>query len=469
MVTLTDFLLVFGIWGLGVLLAKKIARDIPGFDAISVGFPIGLACLTFVLFLLSWAGLPFAPITVAVTLGGLLIVALLLTKLKFSVDWRFWFGGISIRRWLTSVDFWGWLIFLAFSFYYTIVTIALSYGGWDSASIWSIKGYGMAYEGTIFAARNYGELGLSYPLNIQIGIGLFSFNGHDTLPISKILFALLFLSLLVAIRQFLSRLNVKPILAWLAVSLIVSTPYILEYSLRGYANIPYAVYVVAGVLWVATGLSKSNTRQVLLGAILLAFSVWTRVEGIQFWAILFLIILIFGSRSVHRWGMILALVLPVVIIYLPWSIFLKVNPSPTIVSSLFSVALERVWTASIDWSALYKIIKFILWRTVKSDRIWGLFIPVGALYSGLAFFVRKAFRNDVLFRIPFFCALGYGLGVVFMYYITSFDESQPLDSWLGTGTDRMLLPGMILLGVFAAMVISRQIADNGIFGSGSVH
>jgi hypothetical protein len=390
--------------------------------------------------------------------GILAIIAFLFTmRMTSKSPAAKWGGWKSIKAFVQTADFWGWMLFVIFAICTSVISFAISYGGWDSITIWSIKGYGIAHEGSIFATREYGDLGSYYPMNIQIGIALFSIVGGDAFPLSKFIFSLFFISLLLVIRAYFYRSRMPSLLAWGMIFLIATVPYLLEYALRGYANVPFAFYIVAGILWVAAGLASEQPRKIALGGALLAFSAWTRVEGIQFWLIIFFVFILFGGHTARRLRSILRFVIPIFLVYLPWYIFSKLHPNPTIVSNLVGVALQQVLAGHINWLAFYQIPKYILWRMVKSEQVWGLFIPAGSVYAAIAYVVKKDFRRNVLIRFPFMSAIGYVLGVIAMYYITSYDESNSLDFWLGTGADRMLIPGIVLFGVSSALILSMLI------------
>jgi len=181
------------------------------------------------------------------------------------------------------------------------------------------------------------------------------------------------------------------------------------------------------------------------------------VEGGEFVLLLFLSLALFGGKAIRQLKMG-TLILPFVLIYLPWLVFSQFHPSPNPVGNLPGVAVRQIMAGNIHFSAIVYTIKFILWRTIKSDRVWGLFIPVASFYMLFTFIFRKDFRSNLLIRLPLASGATCGLAVVLMYFITSYDK-QSLEYWLGTGVDRMLIPAIIFLGLISGVIIALVLSE----------
>jgi len=145
---------------LGALLTRIILLDVDQPTLVLLAFPLGAGIFTLALFLASWIGVPIRPITVYSILLLLLgAAALLAHKTQASRPLRLDRQNegpeqactARITPYLIAA---GWLILSM------ILSIGRAYSSWDAAAIWSVKGYGIASEGTIFAGATWGAHGL---------------------------------------------------------------------------------------------------------------------------------------------------------------------------------------------------------------------------------------------------------------------------------------------------------------------
>jgi hypothetical protein len=230
-----------------------------------------------------------------------------------------------------------------------------------------------------------------------------------------------------------------------------TAPLLLQYSLAGYANIASAYYYALGLMWLGIGLSSGGRRRVLVGALLLAFSIWTRLEGLEFWLIAVVgLALVWGRRMFSR-KTVLAILLPALAVGGSWVLFGRLNHAATAETDVLSSALTLLLHGKLHPSAVIEILRFTGYLVVKT-RAYGLILPLAVGLALLSAVFSSRVRKDRLSMTFLVSGLLTGLGVMFMYYLTSYDPAG-LEWWLGTGYDRMLFGAVILLATASAPIL----------------
>jgi hypothetical protein len=421
-------------------------------EHIALGYGLGVGSLTWLLFLLSWAGVPLTVPTIllaffALAAGSLLVRKFLGKRVSPSprtipADSSWWQGRLDIA---------GWALLGVFGFVLFTISVGLSYYLWDAMAIWSVKGYGIGLEGSIFAARQWGSKGIAYPLNLPIAISVFYRFDGDLLPGSKLLFPGFFIALLAGLRVYLRRLNLPVLLAWGTVFAVGTVPLFLQYSMVGYANLASAYYYALGLMWLGIGLSAGDGRRVVVGALLLAFSIWTRLEGQEFWLIAIVGLALLWGRQMIGKKQALGIVVPALVIGGSWVLFGRFNHAATGETAVLSSALTRMLHGELHPLAVYQILRFTGYLVVKT-RVYGIIVPAAVGLSLLATVFSSRARRERLSMTLLVAGLLTGLGVMFMYYLTSYDPAG-LEWWLGTGYDRMLFGAVILLATASAPIL----------------
>jgi hypothetical protein len=299
---------------------------------------------------------------------------------------------------------------------------------------------------------NWGAKGLAYPLNIPLVISIFFAVNQDLLPGSKLIFPGFFISMLIGLRVLFRRQQLPAWFAWCAVFAIGTVPLLVQYSLIGYANIPFAYYYVLGIIWMGLGMNKKDFQRVLLGSILLALSIWTRLEGLEFWFVAVGSVAVVWKKEFFGWKTIPRVLIPALIIGGSWIIFNRLNHASSGETALLSEALSRLVHGEMHPEAVYKILRFTAYLVIKT-RVYGILIPVMIGMALLSIAINNKSWKDRLSMTMLTAGFMTGAGVVFMYYLTSYDQSSDLLAWLGTGYDRMLFAALILLATASATII----------------
>lgn len=270
--------LCLGLAVLGVARLRKLLVRVGTLDVLALGFPLGARVLTWSLFLLSWVGAGLTPPLVGLVWGLLLALALVSRPLTVGhprssqrID-----GVNRSLAGLTPTQLAGsLLVLIGLAVFAAWLGVNGSCCAWDDMAIWAVKGYGIAREGSIWAAGRWGDHGLAYPVNIPLLIAVFRLVG-DTPSASKLTFPLFYLSLAVGCLRFWLQRGVGSRLALLGTLGLASTPLLFEHATLGYANLPYTVYLVLGCAEAVQGPVAQDARRQALSGLLLAMPAWTR-------------------------------------------------------------------------------------------------------------------------------------------------------------------------------------------------
>lgn len=432
---------------LGFLLCKSLDPGVNGLEGLAMAFPMGGGLLTLATFLASWMGMRLDRLGISIVYSILVIslagVYLLRRRRAFGrpeISWRGRAGrSCSIRDYLYSG------VFLALALLAAYLAVGRSYSTWDAIAIWGIKGYAIAREGTFLAAGEWGSHGLSYPLNIPLQISFFSIWGSDSMPTSKLIFPAFYFSLLLRAYAFhRQRLGMAP--AFMAALALGTLPVVFEHATMGYANLPFATYIVFGVLALYEG-SKMGSRSGLhLGGILLGMAVWTRPEGLMLTSMIWLAFMgaSLATRSdaaPRRLAGSLALFL---LTSLPWQLFLREYGLHPLIRQAPSAAITAILQGNFHLEGFYWIFRFLAGQALNPG-VWGVFVPLSLIMLVASYRKIKetAFRSTAVLSV---LLVTIGLSLVGYYYLVSFVGD--LKFWLGSGVNRMFLPAGILAAIW---------------------
>ena len=437
---------------LGALLTRIILLDVDQPTLVLLAFPLGAGIFTLALFLASWIGVPIRPITVYSILLLLLgAAALLAHKTQASRPLRLDRQNegpeqactARITPYLIAA---GWLILSM------ILSIGRAYSSWDAAAIWSVKGYGIASEGTIFAGATWGAHGLSYPLNIPLLIAAFDVLGGDLLPGSKIIFPLFYGSLLLGCVALWRKFGVPHSLLILGALLVASVPVIFEHSTMGYANLPFSTYLLLACIMTIEGNVNSDSGQQLMGGVLFGLAAWTRPEGVFLVPLLMLTMVIFSWVSQRRMPRLIPWLLPAGLIIGFWILFSSRQAS----SSQFSLGMQRAMQALIEGDFPWHVLPKILLAFVKHAlalNVWGILFPTSLL--ALLFNVRKSHpaHNPAVFLLLSVTAATFAAMMLFFVIVPFVGD---LGMWIETGMDRMFMPVGLFTAAWAVLLLGNR-------------
>jgi hypothetical protein len=366
-------------WGL----IKLIAPDIKTFsEQLAWAWLAGVGLVTFILFILSWAGLKLSQDLVFMVVVALIIIFLIFIKpksdfLKPKPKWDF-------KSWIKKTNLLQKILFLVLLI--AILTpLALNLyfppRAYDTISTYNRTAILTFVEGTsrlsLYDNSHPGAVGSNtyYPPLVSLSQSLIYFFSGGQGP-SKL--ATSFTSLAFIVLFFLA---LKRHTSWTLASLfslfLLSTPKIFEQLTITYTNLPAAFFLGLAVIYFYSWLtSKSNTDLALTG-LGLGLAAWTRLDALPFIGliILFTAWQIWRTHRLSRpkqWLKLGWLIVPPLLTGALWQIFIR-------------FVLPNAPTASN-----FRI--FPVWEPERAVKILGDFLAMPFAFQafGLTFFIFAA-------------------------------------------------------------------------------
>lgn len=418
-------------------------------DDLAYALPLGLGLFTIALFVLGWAGLSYGPLTL---IGAwVLLVALLVIgrrpRKPPPPPASEGAGGDRLSR-VDLAPLIGIAVLVAVA---SILALGRSYAAWDAAAIYAAKGYGMALNGTLLSAASWGSHGLTYPLNIPLGIMTFRLLGVESLPGSKLLFPVFYAGLLFGTWGVLRRNGAASLATTAGVLFVGTVPVVFDHASNGYVNLAFAFYLVFGAVEWIDGVTTSRQGRQWLGGCLLALAAWTRPEGVLLVGAA-AIALEIGRRALapQASGNLVCL-LPFAAVAVMWFTFQMAVQAESEMGLALRLALDSLGRGQPHLDAIYRTHRYLIHRLVTPEA-WGL-ASLLALAALLRVLSNRELRQDrrLAFMAVAVCAL-WG-GIVGFYFLVSFRGD--LSMWLVTGGDRMVFPFGLMLMLLALVVLSR--------------
>jgi len=333
------------------------------------------------------------------------------------------------------------------------LSVGRAYSSWDAIVIWGLNAIGFAEQGTIM--RPIGAYGLSYPINLPLQISFFRLLSGDLAPGSKLLFPFYYISLVLGTYAFLQkRSNWK--IGLVGALLLGTIPIVVEHATIGYANLPFTVYLVLGLIGIVEGVEGKNTGDQIVGGIMLGFASWTRPEG-AYLILPMLLAIYMGMRFLQtsQSFRVRAWILPPIIFISVWQAFMTANGHQSFFGSVLNIAWNALKRGDLNISAFYWTARYAA-RQVIDPRVWGFIVPVGLLIVVLHW--RRLFSktsSSLLFLgVP--AAIGV-LSLFVYYYLASF--RQEIHYLLGTSVNRLFMPVWVI-GFIAALSSEHSIESD---------
>jgi hypothetical protein len=450
-----DVLILGGLFLLGYVLIRAILGKVDLLAILCLSIGLGGGLLSWSLFVISWAG-------VELKAGTIFLVFAFLTLLFAGIAWRTRASNSNGKQAEKTIQKPGevwftrgiWIITGLLILAVVYLAVGLSYFGWDDISNWAVKGYGIALQGTIFAGKDWGMVGLSYPMNLPLLIALFRIIDGDALPGSKLLFPLFYAGLLIGCYRFWILNGLKQWSAALGTLLLASTPILFTHAYMGYANLPFTFYLIMGILWCVDGLKEGGSRKILLGGILLAFALWTRPEGIAMVA--GIVAALWFARiltSTNKRGLLI-LIIPLILVGIPWLIFLKTHPTASGQGyDLAGLAIKGILAGQFHWSAFYTIFRYIAGQMLRFLD-WGILPMLVGLMFILKFRPRRI-QKDVVRMALLSTAMVLGVILIGLHYMAAFQPGDPgfLYEWLSLDFTRVAMPVGLCLTILGFLIL----------------
>lgn len=443
--------------GLGAVIVRAVLGMPDRLTLIGLSIPLGSGVLTWCLFLASWAGIPLSAVS------SLIVWLLLLAGAMGLVRWGHQRQSIPhpvqptnesrLDAWIRPV---AWLAFGALIGLATFISLGHAYGSWDAAAGWAAKGYGIAKEGTIFAAEAWGAWGMAYPLNLPVQISLFQMFGQDLVPLSKALFPIFLASLGIGAYRFWRIQGVSSTLAGLGMVFLVSVPLVFLHGTEGYGNLPFTAYIVQGILWGIIGLRWRDRRALLMSGFLLGLSSWTRPEGFLYALAatvgLFAAFWITGQRQFHfAWWLG-----PLAVIAGAWLAFgWSGMSSDRLGGGAITATLDAWRNGAYHLRELYLIPRLLYDRALELNR-WGVLFQVTALLVVLRLYKLRPKKSPEIFVAFVMTALVSSVAIG-LFYLQSYTLGSAFIAVLNRSFDRAFFPAAVLMVLTAVRMYAADI------------
>lgn len=454
---IVDILICASFTGIGFLIVHAFLGNQDRIAKLAMSFGVGAGVASWSLFVLSFIGLKLSIITVVLTLISLVLlilpVALRRTSSKSGykssevIPRHPWEGAVT-RGILLAV---GALIGLS-----ALLSVGLSYYSWDGIAIWGIKGYGIASEGTIFAAIEWGQTGTAFPMNIPIQIAIFKLLSGDLLPGSKLIFSIFYASLLLGSYYVFKVLKVSNLVSSMGVFILATTPIVFQHATIAYTNLPFTFYICMGAFWGLRGLQREKMTEIVFAGLLMALASWTRPEGIVLAASLLIVMIIVQILRRRKIVHVFFAAVPIILIMTPWFVFTALHGTVTEEFGLVRIAIGGILDGVFNWGGLLAIMRFLAGQVVRyRDFGFTLAIILGSIMLGLRYIKNVA--SDLSGEL-LIAGLVLGLAVIGVHYIFTYSPKEDYVSvMLYYAFTRNFLPTMVLLLWAGMKIVSLQV------------
>ena len=455
---LLDVLICALFTGIGFLIVHAFLGDQDRFTKLALSFGVGAGVTSWSLFVLSFIGIKLSIIMVLFTfislalLWGLLITlrrtsSLSVNKSNEVILCPPWENAVS-RSILLAVG-----ILMGFS---VVISVGLSYYSWDGIAIWGVKGWGIASEGTIFAASEWGQTGTAFPMNIPIQIAIYKLLSGDLLPGSKIIFSLFFASLLLGTYRVLKELRVSNLVSSIGIFIFATTPIVFQHATVAYTNLPFTFYICMGAFWGLRGLQREKMTEVVLAGLLMALASWTRPEGIVLAASLLIMMIVVQILRRRKVVHVFSAAIPIILVMAPWFVFTALHGTVTEEFGLSRIAIGGILDGVFHWDGLIAIMRFLVGQVVRyRDFGFTLAIILGSILLGLRHI--KTVASDLTGEL-LMAGLVLGLAVIGIHYVFTYSPKEDYVSvMLYYAFARNFLPAMVLLLWAGLKIISLQV------------
>lgn len=436
---------------MGYIATNSLLPDNPPWLNLGLGYGLLLGTYSFLGYLVMYFELITSPKSILFLFAGLSILIsiwiIINDKARFSHLRLLFNRNVFSDYWLLLIIIFG----LGFSFF----SIGSGFAGTDAHVLWGPKAVGIIVDG-LPGVVTRGTNTTIYPLHIPMMLAMLLDAFGDTLPAAKIIFPLYYFSLILIFYEYLKKNFGNP-LSGLSTIVLATMPLIARHARLAYANLPLTYYLVVGVILILTASSYSDKfhRRVLLAlaGIFMAFSVWTRPEGIYL-AFAIVLIGIFYSAKINKSSIsqYLWLIIPPVILTLIWKLtsrhfylgVAEAESSLILLVTNFSQGIYKLDNISA-------IILFLL-KELFNYQTWGV-IGLGLIAAVMFGLYGK--RNFIPGSSMIFLAAATLISIVIaMYYVLPLYGNPDVYWWLGSGFNRMILPGVSLLWLGVSWVIN---------------
>ncbi len=433
--------------GFGVLGVSRVARrprDLLRFAGIA---PLaGMAftgCVSGILVIFEWrlsiAGL------VALTCATLLVGALRLERIGTAP------APPAARRRRSKLDLALVLVSIASIGIVSAYALALfriqplfEYDGW---AMWGMKSRALAVLGgadpDVFASEAYARLHLEYPLLIP-SLHALPLQLTDGFSSNTVVLSCLALGLAGVLAIWgLLRDRVRPVLLLPFVAAIVAMPAFFGQLLTGYADVPLAMFVAAGVVAAARWLVDDERSWLALVTLFLAAAVLAKNEGLLYAAAAYVALLVVASGRRRAAGVSAGVV---ALVYAPWRAYVAIHDLGAPDYDL-SASFDLPWVAHRLGRGPEAAGG--LWSRATDTGAFGILLVLGIVSVCIA---AVCGNRRLAGFAGAFGALSFA-GLSWIYVLTPYDVSE----FLATNGSRVVVSLVVALAALAPLLLEETV------------
>ncbi len=253
-------------------------------ERLSLSFLLGLGLFTNIIFLFSLVGMQ---INLHNTIVILLLLIFLLSifnwrKRKFFIKGKLSFLPLKISK-LEKMFIGAILLFLILSL---VISIYWPISIWDALALYDFRAKIIFETGYFHKIASNFEYFSHYPLFTSLShVIVYLLGGTNPQFIYSLMFGAYAAVFYSALKRFSSS-RVKSLLLTL---LVVTWPSLFNHSTFAYTNLPYTIYLTSAFFYLYTYIRKKNIGYLILSAIMLGLSTWTR-DAEPFWMVAFMLL-----------------------------------------------------------------------------------------------------------------------------------------------------------------------------------
>jgi hypothetical protein len=404
--TIFVLLIIFGI-GLPLVLLLIPRQNVA--TTLGISYPLGMGLFTFIMFLTNIAGLRFSLLNELVLL---ILVAAPLTLFKKREIKNFFDKVVDTFKnlQLSSVEkvILGVLAFVIVSSFLNTFYWPVSL--WDSIVLYDFRAHIFAssgYMNTAFIDNYY----INYPLLTSLGHTVVYLTGGKY---PQFLHSLFYLSLGVSIYGFL-REFVSRKLGLLSILVLLITQPIFYHSLVSYTNLAFTVYLSLGAICVYLWDKKKQTGYLILSALLISLSTWTRsVE--PFWLAILLVVTLVSIYRKKIWNIAIFS-----LFFFPmqqlWQSFQSFLNSRLVSAVAESAAYSNIFSSLFDMERWGRVVDY-LYKNVAIP--WGAIFAAFILATISVFILKEQRKLFLIFFITYVLLASLFAGTVELSITTEY-------------------------------------------------
>jgi Dolichyl-phosphate-mannose-protein mannosyltransferase len=319
---------------------------------------------------------------------------------------------------------------------------------YDSWAMWGMKARAIATIGSahpdVFATPEaYGRLHIEYPLLLP-ALHALPLQTAGEFSSNIVILSCLALGLAGLLGLWaLFRDRVRPVILLPAIAAIAAAPAFFVELGAGYADVPLAVFVAAGVAAAARWLVDRDTSWLALATLFFSAGVLTKNEGLLFAAAAYVSLLVVASgrrRAVAFAALVCALA------FAPWRIFMEIH-------DLGSPAYDLSRSFDLPWVAgrldRAPVAADALLHEARNPNQFGMLLVLGVAASALAFLFAP--RSLALFAAGF--ALLSFAGLTWIYVLTP----EEIEFFLSTNADRVVVGLVFGLAALTPLLFEESV------------